>query len=273
VFEILLQNRAELDTRNKYSQTPLLLAAENDNSALIRFLLEHRADAKAATPKGSTVLHLLAECGGDSESAELLMAHGADPQARKSSGLTVLHSAFIYPCNNKPLIQKLVENGADVNAEYEGVKVLHLAAKNATGAIVKYLIEKGADVMAKTKKGSSVLHFATENEDPERIFMLLAKMGADIEEKDASGRTCLLRVNQPGCRLLVKFLVERGANVKAKSNGGNTILHTAEVLEDTELVKYLLEKGANAKAANVLGVSALHTAVEHGHEETVRLLV
>jgi ankyrin repeat protein len=127
---------------------------------------------------------------------------------------------------------------------------------------VKYLIKKGIDVVEKTEKGTFVVYYTINNDELEHIIIILVKRGADIEERDISGKICLLRASGYNCRLLVKYLVGRGANVLAKSNGGNTILHLTRVLKYIKLVKYLLNKGASATAVNAARILASYIAIK-----------
>jgi ankyrin repeat protein len=55
----------------------------------------------------------------------------------------------------------LVQNGADKESEYElNKKPLHLASEKGHFQIVKYLVEKGANIQARTNKGQTPLDLA-----------------------------------------------------------------------------------------------------------------
>jgi hypothetical protein len=59
---------------------------------------------------------------------------------------------------------------------------------SANSAIVRELVEHGADVKAKDGKGNSLLMYAAEHLDRSAISYLLAK-GLDPKERNASGQT------------------------------------------------------------------------------------
>lgn len=275
VFELLSEKGAKHDEPNENGLMPLHLAMEHDNGALVRYLLENGADARAVTTKGSHVLHFLT--GDQVDVVELLISKGADPDAKTTSGSTVLALFLENGGGNIDVIKTLVEHGADVNAATtDGITVLHRAAENASAEILRYMIDKGARVDAKSKAGTTVLSKVVDNDDAGRCTMLLAEKGADLEERNRKGQTTLLAATDTGTysnRALIRYLVESGANVKARDLLGNSVLHSSGVLRALSLTKYLLDKGASVNALNKLGVLPLHIAAKKGYMDTVQLLV
>ena len=113
---------------------------------------------------------------------------------------------------------------------------LHIAAGSGKLDVVKYLIEKGADV----------------NIEGEGEFGI----GTPLHIAARSGK---LEV--------VKYLVEKGANINAKDNHNKTPwtpLHMAAVSEKWDVVKYLIEKGAGVNAEDQDLRTLLDWAVKNG---------
>ncbi|MQL72840.1 hypothetical protein Taro_005183 [Colocasia esculenta] len=78
------------------SQTPLHVAAGNNNTGIVKFLLDwkglEKVEIEAKNMYGETPLHMAAK-NGCNEAARLLLDHGASVEARANNGMTPLHLA------------------------------------------------------------------------------------------------------------------------------------------------------------------------------------
>jgi len=95
-------------------------------------------------------------------------------------------------------------------------------------------------------------------------------------KRDSTGRSFLQRACKKGDLQEVKNLIERGADANECDFGGFTCLHEAALAGHTEIVKYLIEQGANVnKQALEFGdfETPLMDAAENKHIETVKLLL
>ena len=109
------------------------------------------------------------------------------------------------------LIKKLGNyGGANINAKDNVSTVLHYAAWGGNLDVVKYLVDKGADINAKTGAllgMTTVLHAAALGGNPEVVKFLVDK-GADINAKDNDGYTVLDYTSNDEVR---NYLISRGA--------------------------------------------------------------
>lgn len=98
IAEMLCENQADPDIRDRNGHTLLLLAVQRGDSYAANFLLAHRASVSAVTPdQGNTALHLIASSSphfGSEESAaamtsvaQSLLEFGLDPNLPNSQGL------------------------------------------------------------------------------------------------------------------------------------------------------------------------------------------
>ena len=91
-------------------------------------------------------------------------------------------------------VKNLVEKGADVNAKSNYNRTpLHAAALNGHYEVVKHLVEKGADVNAKDNYNKTPLQIATRQRH-EEIVAYLTRIQA---EKEASARNVMPSVPPP----------------------------------------------------------------------------
>jgi ankyrin repeat protein len=84
------------------------------------------------------------------------------------------------------------------------------AAGNGHEAVVKLLVEKGADLESKDRFGRIPLSLAAMN-GHEAVVKLLVEKGADLEYKDHNGQTSLSFATKYGHKAVVKLLLEKGA--------------------------------------------------------------
>ena len=119
--------------------TPLMRAAKNGDTAAIRVLMAHGADASLKQKNGTTALMLASGLG---------------------RGTGVFAKDYATEAELLAAVKHLVESGVDVNAANEaGQTALHIAAQASDG-IVKYLAEHGANLDAKDKQGRTALDVA-----------------------------------------------------------------------------------------------------------------
>ena len=182
---------------------------------------------------GDTPLHDAA-LGSDYQFAvfRLLLDRGAleDINAVNNDGKTPLHRAVASPGAEPAGVEILVERGADVHARTKkGETPLHLAAGRAEPNIIETLLELGgdADLASRTDPSDTPLHLAVKSEDP-RVLMLLLDWGADVSGVNDLGWTPLHTASEYGPQVdVLQVLIDRGAAVDARTHNGWTPLMLA----------------------------------------------
>ncbi|HVA48653.1 MAG TPA: ankyrin repeat domain-containing protein [Pirellulales bacterium] len=179
VVRLLLDSGADPSVRSpsyKGPLTPLREAADVGDEAVVRLLIERGADVKSAGP-----LPLIAALNAnDARCVDLLM-----PSADRATLSTAL--ASLGPPNGNPaafgnakLIQRLLDDGADVNARgRDGRRILMDLANSDSLPLesVTTLLERGADTNTRTEAGQTALDFALQRGQTP-VVDLLVKAGA-----------------------------------------------------------------------------------------------
>jgi ankyrin repeat protein len=99
------------------------------------------------------------------------------------------------------------------------------------------------------------------------MVKMLVENGADVNSRDAIGRTPLMvAAAQPEGVDLCRLLIEHGARIDAAdAQGGHTVLHWAAVSSihrgPLDTVIYLIDRGVDIDATNHTGKTALSYAV------------
>ena len=108
VVEMLLTLGADVNERDEFQRTPLILAASRGYAKTVRVLLAHGADVNAQDEQGSTALH---EVLGDNPNPDILrdlLAHGADPNRPDGEGINALEHARLQ---KRPDLADLLRHG------------------------------------------------------------------------------------------------------------------------------------------------------------------
>ena len=156
--------------------------------------------------------------------------------------------------------------GASASWVYEaGATDLHFAAENGWAKLAQWLIDKGADVNAKTKdvNGYTPLHRAAYYNAADVAKVLLAK-GANVNAQDSNPNFRWTPLNYAVSENAVdvaKILLANGADVNSKMSGA-TPLYSAVVDNKLAIATMLLEKGADANAKALDGSTPLDRAID-----------
>ena len=246
----------------------------------VRFLLDHGADVDAEDDNRSTPLHVISQYG-NVKVTRLLLEHGAHVDARDNDESTPLH--FALRCKNIEVARLLLDHGANINARNKedqtpvhvllAIKKRYLDVDN-----IRFFLERGADVDAVDNDHSTLLDKASFNGKVE-VAQLLLERGANINTRNKRGHTPLHRVlvnlrDHAGAHYFdtIQLLLGHGADVDALDNTQSTPLHVASQYGSAKAARLLLEHGANVYLQNNKGHTSSQVASMNGHEEITRLL-
>jgi uncharacterized protein len=258
-------------------------AVQQSDRAMVRTLLQQKADVNAAQVDGMTALHWAAR-QNDLETVQILIKAGARVDTSTRYGVTPLYLASLN--GNAAMIETFLRAGVSPNtANPGGETALMTAARTGSLDAVKLLIERGASVNAKEKeRGQTALMWAVLENHPE-VARLLIEKGADInaqtnvvipdgitaEPTAPSGNigangpgfyraravptpsgamSPLLFAAREGNLAMARLLLEAKADINLPSANGSSPLVVAITNNHIQLAMELLGKGANPNLAD-----------------------
>ena len=163
----------------------------------------------------------------------------------------------------------------DSGSTSRGLTPLMAASQFGYIAIVRLLLEKGADVgYVSPMTGETALHLATRSGHTV-VLRELIHHGANVhvQGKKGSGQTALLMAAEYGYVDTAKLLLEKGSSVNFRDESGYTALHWAAREGHLEMVRLLLKRGAAVNPQDRKSCTPLYLAVKHGRHDVSMLLL
>jgi len=155
----LAQRGFDLNTRNAEGEHALYLAIRDEAPQVADFLLSQKqVDVEARTGKDESPL-MIAAIKGRLELAKRLIARKAEVN---KTGWTPLHYAASHAGDDSvAMVRLLLEHHAYIDAESPNKTTpLMMAAHYGSPAVVKLLLEEGADPLLKNEQGLNAIDFA-----------------------------------------------------------------------------------------------------------------
>lgn len=181
-------------------------------------------EAYKADVGGGLPALLAAMIAGDDETAcKILDAATQHPPA---AGLQFDPFVFAALSNCPKAMAKLLERGTNVDVTIKDeTTALCAAAQTCNTAIIKFLLEKGANPNKPKKGGATALMIAGLQGDNETVELLAKK--TDVNAKSDTGWTALHYAAAEGWLPVVNTLCGANADVNAEAKGGDTPLKLA----------------------------------------------
>jgi len=304
VVELLVQNGAEVNAKDRWGGTPLRDAVRHGHEKLARYLVSHGGMLGFDEVAASSELCEMAR-SGSLDIIKLMITCGAPVDAQDYDSRTALHLACAE--GNLPIVSYLLRGaGANINAlDRWGSTPLADAILHGHAMVTDLLVANQAQLKWDEIKTSSELCELARRSDTHKIALLL-KAGCNVDSKDYDARTALHLAASEGAARVVELLVQNGAEVNAKDRWGGTPLRDAVRHGHSKLAQYLVEKGgvlalspleaatqlcchalegraedvnalveagADVNAADWDGRTALHVAASAGHRATAQVLI
>jgi ankyrin repeat protein len=237
-------------------------APESHDNGVVRLLVE----TGKLTADSLVVMLIRKHDWHDDEGVSYLLDHGADPNRVSPWGKRAIHQALLRD-NALPLVERLLDAGADPQSEWKGLSAVAMAARFGRGDVLERLEARG---FALSFAGVDRLVAACARRDEAQVRALAAAEPALAQELLADAGELLGEFAGVGNTEGVRLLLELGAPVDAPFPDGDpyfdiargaTPLHVAAWRAWHETLKLLLERGASVAARDGKGRTPLMLAV------------
>lgn len=249
VIEMLLRHGINVNL-SLFEQTTTALHTvvekwpETTSLQIVKLLLQHGAAVTIPNKNGNLPQHVAAHYGLRAI-MHLLLKRGIDIEATGRAG----NRALTYACSsntpNMEMVQLLLEQGANVNAQnIQLMTPLAYLCKQPCAEMVELLLKKGADPKIANKDGNLPQHFAAANNYVD-VMRVLLEFKIDLESIGFDGNTALTDACKYKQNEMVKFLLEKKANPNAVTQDNKTPLSIARDNHSEYIEKILIEHGAD----------------------------
>jgi len=242
VVELLLQRGANREHRNVSDYTPLALAASGGYVSIIRLLLSHGAEINSRTGSKLGISPLmLAAMNGHAQAVSLLVDMGSDINAQIE---TNRNTALTLACfqGRHEVVSILVDKRANIEHRAKtGLTPLMEAASGGYVEVGRVLLDKGADIAAAPVPSSrdTALTIAADK-GHYRFVELLVQRGAAVDARNKKGQTALWLACNGGHIEVVQLLVTARADADAQDNRKVSCLMAAFRHGHVKVVRWLV---------------------------------
>lgn len=164
---------------------------------------------------------------GDFEAASALLARRPGlVGVRDSRGRTMLMTTAMFPANSRngwAITKLLLDMGAEVNVrDRRGMTALAYAED---AVLMRVLLDRGADVHARDRQGNTALMHAVTTKNPVSLVKELLDHGANVNAVGDDGQTALIAcVRRRPNLFVVRELIAAGADVDVVDDDDNTAI-------------------------------------------------
>ncbi len=276
-----VQNASNVNARNGDNMTGLMFAGMYRLEPLARALFEAGADLNLINPVNNyTALHYAVSNNSSVNRlvvGEYLIDVFAALNIKNNLGATplLLAAAIVIAADRSRIIEKLVKNGGDINAQNnDGDTILHVAAHSGDRYFVGDLLSQWGTILdldVKNKKGFTPKGLAVNLGfygmsqsvyDMSQMFNDVKRI-TDANTYDSHGLNGLMLAIMRNDMTALKSMVSSRSVVNSISRDeyGNTPLHIALAYNNEPVITLLLSNGADQTIKNKFGDTPTHYVV------------
>jgi len=222
----------------------------NSNFDIVKKCIDLTNNINSLDKNGKTPLMYAAQCNADVRTTKYLLDKGAKIDSKTNNEWTALMYAARYN-PNPAVMEDLILRGASSEPNSVGLTITMLAACNPNPGVLLTLLKYKDEINASTDKGKTALMYACENNQNAAVIKMLIDKGADLSAKDSDGKTVReymsantsLTASDMG--VAWKTLEENA--VEQTENENNTVAEDNDKIADVNEQSKSLENSENEK--------------------------
>ncbi|KAJ5437931.1 uncharacterized protein N7458_008929 [Penicillium daleae] len=266
---ILLTHGADPTIKDSYGRTPIYVARETNQTAILEILRV----ARLAEKKRATDAELPSKAPQRTATGTIIQS-----PMRTDTEFSVNEPLSIWALSSAESIEELrtrlpIATASEISAQDPDVgdSALHYSATRNNVEIARLLIEFGAPLNLSNNYGRTPLHLAALYNSTE-VANILIDAGAEVNLKDIWGESALSTATVYD-ESISAVLVDRGAALPQDRRELNTILDIAVMSGNKGAVRKLVTAGAEVWRKNALGHTPFALARVYNHEDIANLLL
>ncbi|MEI0559941.1 ankyrin repeat domain-containing protein, partial [Brachyspira intermedia] len=219
MVKLLIKNKADVniayDGDYGNEETPLMYAAMKGYKETVKILIENKADINKRNRNNANAL-IYAYTYGHDDIANILLQNGSDSLDKSLKVCTLNQSTLL---------------GGDVS-------LVNTAAYSTNEVFLQKLIDNGANVNYKTYNNNTALIEAASYNNINAVKVLI-KNNADVNVQSKYGMTALILACYSGNLEITKMLLDAGADKNIKNGDYDALYYAREYGKNEEIIKLL----------------------------------
>ncbi|WP_269618277.1 ankyrin repeat domain-containing protein [Zhongshania sp. BJYM1] len=247
--ELLLNAGVDINQQNRFGETALHLAVQEQQLSALNWLLSHKASLDLQSVAGKTALHIALE-RNLTDYATRLLAEKANPLITDKDGKTALNIAVQR--QNKPILALLARDGFRPEATNDIERRLKIAQQDSGDGIYP-------------------IQLAVERDDLPLIKKLISGSTTPWQA-NAQGQTLITLAAQHASAETLRYLLKLAPNPSERGPQKRNALFFALDADNNENLQVLLDNGISPTDEDETGLSAIEYAFSVRPESASRLI-